>query len=56
MVTTLKYGAQKGSITKLLNRLNKKTSRGIDAHKFSGALNLKKDPLEFQKEIRNEWE
>ena len=56
MVTTLKYGAQKGSLTRLLNRLNKKTSRGVDVRKYSGALKLKKDPLKLQKELRNEWE
>lgn len=56
MVTTLKHGSQKDSITKLLNRLSKKAGRGIDAHKYSGLIKLKGNPLEIQKELRNEWE
>jgi hypothetical protein len=56
MVTTLKYGSQKDSINKLLKRLSNKTTRGFDAHKYSGSIMLKKDPLETQKELRNEWE
>ncbi|MCZ9891730.1 hypothetical protein PQQ32_05105 [Brachyspira hyodysenteriae] len=38
----------------LLNK-QKKSSKN-DLNKFSGSLKiLEKDPLEFQKEIRNEW-
>jgi hypothetical protein len=56
MVTTLKYGSQKGSLSKLLARLSKKSGRGIDIHKYAGKLKLKKDPLSIQKELRDEWE
>ena len=55
MVTTLKHGSQKDSITKLLNRLSNKAGRGINTQKYSGLIELKGDPLEIQKEIRNEW-
>ncbi|WP_300752580.1 hypothetical protein [uncultured Brachyspira sp.] len=38
----------------LLNKQKKYTKN--DLNKFSGSLKiLEKDPLEFQKEIRNEW-
>ena len=56
MVMTLKYGSQKDSINKLLKRLSNRTSRGIDAYKYSGLISLKNDPLEIQKALRNEWE
>ena len=56
MVTTLKQGSQKDSINKLLKRLSNKAGRGIDAYKYSGLINLKRDPLEIQKALRNEWE
>ena len=35
-----------------------KTEKNIsksELKKFAGKIHLKKDPLEFQKEIRNEW-
>lgn len=56
MVTTLKYGSKKDSINKLLDRLSIKSRRGVDTKKYSGIITLKKDPLQIQKELRNEWE
>ncbi len=56
MVSTLKYGSQKDSLSKLLSRLNKRAGKGIDVHKYSGMLKLKDDPLKIQKNLRNEWE
>jgi len=56
MVTTLKYGAQKDSLSKLLDRLNKRKGRSINVKKYSGKLKLHKDALTIQKELRNEWE
>jgi len=56
MVTTLKYGSQKESINKLWTRLSNKAGKGIDAYKYSGIIKLKRDPLEIQKALRNEWE
>jgi hypothetical protein len=43
MVTTLKYGAQKDSLSKLLERLNKRKGRGVNVKKYSGKLKLDKD-------------
>jgi hypothetical protein len=56
MVTTLKYGSRKESISKLLKKINSNVGKGIDAYKFSGLLKLKEDPLKIQKALRNEWE
>lgn len=56
MVTTLKYGAEKDSLSKLLERLNKRTGRGVNVKKYSGKLKLDKDSLSVQKDLRNEWE
>ena len=56
MVTTLKYGSQKDSLTKLLARLNKRSGKGINLSKYSGKLKLGKDPLLIQKDLRDDWE
>ncbi len=56
MVITLKYGSKKDSFLKLLDRISKKSRTGIDTRKYAGKIKLKKDPLSYQKEIRNEWE
>ncbi len=55
MVTTLKYGSNKDSINKMLDRLSIKSRRGVDTKKYSGIIKLKKDPLQIQKDLRNEW-
>jgi len=55
MVTIIKQGSKKDSITKLLNRLSNKSGKGIDTRKYSGLIRLKKDPLNIQIELRNEW-
>lgn len=57
MVTTIKKGASKKEIDSLLESHNKKKkTKGVNVKKYCGVLNLKKDPLELQKELRNEWE
>ena len=57
MVTTIKKGASKKEIDSLLESHNKKKrTKGISIKKYCGVLNLKKYPLELQKEWRNEWE
>jgi len=56
MTTVIKQGSSKHVIKKILDELySKKRTKGLDAHKFCGGLNLKKDPLEIQKELRDEW-
>ena len=56
MVTTLKYGSHKDSLSKLLDRINKRSRKGVDVRKYAGILKMDSDPLSIQKELRNEWE
>ncbi len=57
MVTVLKPGATKKSVQDILEKLAKEfKSNGVDVYKYSGKINLKKDALQIQKELRNEWE
>lgn len=54
---TIKQGATKKTIMKLLENLAKELKpNGVDAHKYGGKVNFKKDALSIQKELRNEWE
>ena len=55
MVTTLKYGSNTDSINKMLDHLSSKSRRGVNTKKYSGIIKLKKDPLQIQKDLRNEW-
>lgn len=57
MVMTIKQGATKKSIRSLLENLAKELKpKGVDVYKYVGKINLKKDALNLQKELRNEWE
>lgn len=56
MVMTIKQGATKKSIIKLLENLSKELKpKGVDVHKYVGKISLKKDALTIQKELRDEW-
>lgn len=57
MVAVLKKGENKKNMQKLLDELSKrKNPKGIDTHKYCGTIQLKKDALEVQKKMRNEWD
>ena len=57
MVTTVKSGASKKSIETILKKVSKELKpKGINAHKYLGKVKLSKNPLDIQKELRNEWE
>lgn len=57
MVTTLKQGASKKNIRDILDKLAKELkSKGVNVHKYCGKIQLKKDALTIQKELRDEWE
>lgn len=57
MVTTLKSGATKKSMITLLNDLARELKpQGVDVRRFVGKIRLKKDALNIQKDIRDEWE
>lgn len=38
-----------------LDRLSIKSRRGVNTTKYSGIIKLNKDPLQIQKDLRNEW-
>lgn len=52
MVAIIKKGDSKTQIDKKLKKIPKKNKSIED---FFGSIKLKKDPLEYQKMIRNEW-
>jgi hypothetical protein len=54
MVLILKKGASKLEIKKIEKQLN--TLKSKDISKYCGKIKLKKDPLQIQKELRDEWE
>ena len=57
MVLIIKQGESKKSIRNRLLLLSKNQKpKGINIYKSVGKIKLKKDPLEIQKELRNEWE
>lgn len=57
MVTTVKPGATKKSIDASLKKAAKELkTNGLKAHNYLGKLKLSRNPLEIQKELRNEWE
>jgi hypothetical protein len=53
MVLILKKGATKKSIEDLLKKV--RTKKGVNTHKYCGTIKLKKDALNIQKELRDEW-
>jgi hypothetical protein len=57
MVMTIKLGATKKSIKKILENITKEIKpKGVDVYKYVGKIRLKKDALNLQRELRNEWE
>jgi hypothetical protein len=54
MVTKIKKGTSAKKIRELLSK--NRTSKGIDAHKHVGKIKLKKDALDIQLALRDEWE
>ena len=57
MVMVLRQGATKKSIRIILENLAKELKpKGVDVYKYVGKISLKKDALNIQRELRNEWE
>ena len=57
MVMVLRQGATKKSIRTILENLSKELKlKGVDVYKYVGKISLKKDALNIQRELRNEWE
>lgn len=56
MVTTLKRGASEKSIQNALDKLYQNIqSKGVNVKKYCGIIQLKEDPLSYQKRVRSEW-
>lgn len=53
MVTIIKKGADKKEIEKVLSNL--KSPKKFDAYKYCASVNLREDPLDIQKKMRDEW-
>lgn len=55
MVTKVKKGMPRKKIDSLMKRHENSNKSSLDLEKYCGALKLKVDPLDQQKELRNEW-
>ncbi len=55
MTTVIKKGTQKKEAKKLVDEAVAKAGKK-DLRKFAGVLKTDIDPLEYQKQVRNEWE
>ncbi len=56
MLTVIKKGMRKKDIKQVIEKRPKKKSINLDLKKYCGVINLREDPLEYQKKLRNEWE
>jgi hypothetical protein len=55
MVTVIKKGTPKDEIKKKIDEVVLKTPKK-DIRKYAGKLKMDIDPLEYQRQMRNEWE
>lgn len=56
MTVTLKQGSSKNTIKRILDHLKRDLKpNGINAYEFLGKIQLKKDALDLQREMRDEW-
>jgi hypothetical protein len=55
MVTIIKKGTPKEEIKRRVNEVVSKASKK-DITKYAGALKMDIDPLEYQRQMRDEWE
>jgi len=54
MITVIKKGASAKAVKQKLEK-HTKAAKKDDLRKYCGVISLKKDPVELQKEWRNEW-
>jgi len=52
-IIILKNKQKKEKAQNVINRV--KQEKGLEAKKYCGKINLKQDPLLYQKRMRNEW-
>ena len=53
MILILKKGTNKKEMDIIFEQL--KITKGVNTKKYCGTVKLKEDPLEIQKQLRNEW-
>jgi hypothetical protein len=53
MVIVIDQGTTKEKLEKLLKKL--KPRLGVDTKKHCGVIKLKEDPIQIQKQLRDEW-
>ncbi|MBN8652126.1 MAG: hypothetical protein J0L67_11895 [Cytophagales bacterium] len=55
-VVKIKKGESKRSIESKLRKLNQKVKQGFPAHLFTGKIKFDGNPVEIQRNLRDEWE
>ena len=55
MVTIIKKGTPKNELKKLIDEAVSKTPLKVDLKKYVGVLKTDINPLDYQRQIRNEW-
>ena len=55
MVIVIKRGMKRKQINTILDRNKRTTKKKLELEKYCGILKLSADPLDIQKELRNEW-
>lgn len=53
MVIVIEQGTSKEKLERLLKKM--KTKKGVNTKKYCGVIKLKEDPLQIQKQLRDEW-
>ena len=56
MVVVLKKKAGKKGVEAIKKQIKKLQRTGVNTKKYCGVIKLEKDPLEIQKEMRDEWQ
>ncbi len=56
MLATLKYGSDLKTMNEILKKISLlKASKGVDAKKYCGIIQLSESPITIQKRMRDEW-
>jgi hypothetical protein len=53
MVIVIEQGTTKEKLELLLKKM--KIKKGVNTKKYCGVIKLKEDPLQIQKQLRDEW-
>jgi hypothetical protein len=56
MLVIIKKGTPVKEILDKINNLLTSKKKGFNAEKYLGILKPERDPIKFQRELRNEWE